>query len=102
MCWWRDDLSRRLDDAWSLKWVYPEVMTGPDFLRAIVESGLTEDRERRAATVRAFLRAQYDVDEEVKFKQVELQNKLLDLFTDVPIAFRDIQVGRRKTAPISL
>lgn len=88
-CWWRDDISRRLDNSWSLKWVYPELMTGPDFLRWIAETGFSEHKERRAAAVRSFLRAQYDVDEEVKFKQVELQNKLLDLFIDVPISFRD-------------
>lgn len=88
-CWWRDDLNRKLDNAWSLKWVYPELMTGPDFLRWIVESGLSEHRERRASSIRAFLRTQYDMDEEVRFKQVELQNKLLDLFIDVPTTFRE-------------
>ena len=94
-CWWRDDLNRRLDNAWSLKWVYPELMTGPDFLRWIVESGLSEHRERRASSIRAFLRTQYDMDEEVRFKQVELQNKLLDLFIDVPTTFRDQLVSSR-------
>jgi hypothetical protein len=88
-CWWRNDINRRLDDAWSLKWVYPDLMTGPDFLRWIAETGFSEHRERRAATTRAFLRTQYLMDEQVRFKQVELQNKLLDLFVDVPIAFRE-------------
>ena len=32
VCWWRDDLSRRLDNSWDLKWAYPELMTGPDLL----------------------------------------------------------------------
>jgi hypothetical protein len=84
-CWWRDDLNRRLDTAHDLKWLYPEIMTGTDMLRLVVESGLTEDKERRTSAIRAFVRAQYDDDEEVRFKQVELQNKLLDLFVDVPI-----------------
>jgi hypothetical protein len=88
-CWWRDDINRRLDHSWDLKWVYPEVMSGPDFLRLIIDAGITEHRERRTATIKAFLRAQYMMDEEVRFKQVELQNKLLDLFIDVPIALRD-------------
>jgi hypothetical protein len=87
-CWWRDDLDRRLDNAWDLKWAYPEVMAGPDFIRAVVESGLSEHRERRAAAMRAFLVEQYEIDKEVRFKQVELQNKLLELFVDVPIAYR--------------
>lgn len=89
MCWWRDDINRRLDNAWALKWAYPELMTGPDFLRAIAESGLTEHPERREAAIRAFLTQQYSTDEQVRFKQVELQNNLLDLFVDVPVAFRE-------------
>ena len=94
MVWWRDDINRRLDSAWSLKWAYPEIMVGPDFLRAIIESGLSEHRERRDSAIRAFLRHQYDMDEEVRFKQIELQNKLLDLFIDVPLSPRDLGFHR--------
>ncbi len=86
-CWWRDDLSRRLDDAWNLKWAYPEVISGTDFLRLMIESGVGEAPKRRTLTIRAFLKDQYDRETEVKFKQVELQNQLLDLFIDVPIYF---------------
>ena len=83
-CWWRDDLSRKLDDAWNLKWSYPELMTGPDLIRSIIESGLSEDKERRASAIKAFVLEQFNVDQVVKFKQVDLQNRLLDLFIDVP------------------
>ncbi len=86
-CWWRDDLNRRLDDAWNLKWAYPELLSGNDFLRLMIEAGVGEDFDRRTRTVRAFIRDQYDRETEVKFKQVELQNQLLDLFIDVPIDF---------------
>ncbi len=95
-CWWRDDVNRRLDDAWSIKWEYPVIMTGPDFLRALVESGLSEHKERRSAAIRAFLRHQYETDEEVRFKQVELQNKLLDLFIDVPMGLRGGAADRKR------
>jgi hypothetical protein len=88
MCWWRNDLSRRLDNAWSLKWVYPELMTGPDLIRFVIEQGLSEDKERRAGAIRAFITTQFNLDEEVKFKQVDLQNRLLDLFIDVPVTHR--------------
>ena len=88
-CWWRDDINRHLDNAWSLKWVYPELMTGPDLLRAVLETGLSEQRERRSSAIKAFLRHQYEQDEQVRFKQVELQNNFLDLFIDVPISMRD-------------
>jgi len=96
MCWWRDDINRRLDNAWAVKWVYPELMTGPDFLRAVIESGLSEHRERREGAIRAFLTQQYSTDEQVRFKQVELQNHLIDLFVDVPVAFRELgsDIGR--------
>jgi len=85
ICWWRDDLNRRLDNAWGLKWIYPELMTGPDLIRTIIENGLSEDRERRTAAIRAFIQDQFSRDEDVRFKQVDLQHKLLDLFIDLPI-----------------
>lgn len=88
-CWWRDDLSRRLDGAAELRWAYPELMSGLDVLKYLIETGLIENRERRVATMRAFLRDQYETDKEVRFKQVELQNRLLDLFIDVPVTLRD-------------
>lgn len=95
-CWWRDDLSRRLDGAWDIKWIYPELMTGPDLLRGIIETGLSEDRDRRTAAIRAFVADQFASDQEVKFKQVELQNRLLDLFIDVPIETRGDPESRRQ------
>lgn len=84
-CWWRDDLSRRLDNAWDLKWVYPALMTGPDLIRSVIESGLSESKERRADAIRAYVTYQFCLDQKVKFKQVELDNRLLDLFRDVPV-----------------
>lgn len=84
-CWWRDDISRRLDDAWNLKWIYPELMTGPDLMRAVIATSSSDGRDRRDAAIRALIAHQYRVDSEVRFRQVELQNGLLDLFVDVPI-----------------
>jgi len=87
-CWWRDDLSRRLDNAWDLKWAYPELMTGIDMLRHVVQSRLSEHRERRTTAIQAYIRLQYQNDREVRFKQIDLQNQLLDLFIDVPLTIR--------------
>lgn len=84
--WWRNDVNRRLDDAWSIKWSYPQVMSGPDVIRGLIENGMGEHKERRLNAIKSFLLDQYLAEEEVKFKQVELQNKLLDLFIDVPIS----------------
>ena len=84
-CWWRDDVERRLDDAWDIKWSYPEVLRNQDILRIIIQRGLTEDGERRTNAIRTFLREQFESDTDVRFKQIDLQSKLLDLFVDVPI-----------------
>ena len=40
--WWRDDLDRRLDDAWDLKFSYPALFSGPDLLRLVIEASPTE------------------------------------------------------------
>lgn len=46
-CWWRADLDRRLDDAWDVKWRYPDLLSGVDFIRAAIEKGVGGHRERR-------------------------------------------------------
>lgn len=96
MCLWRDDLNRRLDNAWDIKWAYPDVMAGPDFLRYVMESGLTEDRERRESAIRAFLVQQLKTDEQVRFRQLDLQINLLDLFVDVPVDLQDQRAAARQ------
>jgi hypothetical protein len=88
MCWWRDDLDRRLDSSWALKWSYPSLMKGDDILITILQSGIAERASERQSAIRSYLADQYKDDEEVRFKQVELQNKLLDLFIDIPISMR--------------
>ena len=100
--WWREDLDRRLDDAYDLKLAYPAILSGIDMLRLIMEQGPSEDRERRQNAITAFLSNQFDSDREVKFKQVELENDLFDLFTDVPLAPRNPTRRRRKKAVAQL
>jgi len=89
-CWWRDDINRRLDANWSVKLRYPEVLSGQDFLRLLIEVKKDSSHQRRLNAVRSFMADQFIEDQEVKFKQVELQNRLLDLFVDLPF---DIEVG---------
>ena len=67
--WWRDDLDRRLDDAWDLKLAFPSLLTGTDLLRLLVEASPSEGRERRQNAITTFLSAQFNSDREVKFKQ---------------------------------
>jgi hypothetical protein len=87
--WWRDDLDRRLDNAWDIKWSHPNVMSGVDALRALIEAGLGFEQERRSDTIRAYLADQYGRDEEVRFRQIELQSPLLDLYVDLPLSPSD-------------
>ncbi|KEQ22242.1 NACHT domain-containing protein [Paenibacillus tyrfis] len=94
LCWWRDDLCKRLDSSWDLKWLYPDLVTGTDLFRYIVDQGGLTDSSKRFDAITAFVRAQYEEDLEVRFKQVELQNNLLDLFVDVPIHFNDTKEDR--------
>ena len=87
-CWWRDDLSRRLDNHPDLRWAYSELITGPDLLRLLLAPGLHDNVQRRTLAINAYLSDQLTLDTEVRFKQVELQNDLLDLFIDVPAMIR--------------
>ena len=92
-CWWRDDIDRRLERSPTLQWRYPDILTGRDLFTAILSNVLSEDRERRDSALRAYLTSQFKIDEEVRFKQVELQNKLFDLFIDVPISVSGVPAG---------
>lgn len=85
-CLWRGDLDRRLEGNWDLKWSYPELMTGTDLIRALVEGRLSEAGERRGLALRAFVADQHRKDSEVRFKQADLRSDLLDVFIDVPAA----------------
>lgn len=85
-CWWRDDLDRRLDNNADVKWSYPDLLKATDLLQGLMTGLLGESEERRRAAIRAYISSQYDDDEELKFKQVELQSKMVDLFVDLPVA----------------
>jgi hypothetical protein len=83
-CWWRDDINRHLDGSWDIKLRYPEILNGQDFLRLLLETSSGQAKERQNRAIVVFLADQYNIDEDVKFKQVDLYNKLLTLFVDLP------------------
>jgi len=95
VCWWRDDINRRLDGNWDIKLRYPEILSGQDFLRLLLSTSQGDHQERRLSALRAFLGGQYQEDQEVKFKQVELQNQLLDLFVDLPFRLQHPSVSEK-------
>lgn len=97
--WWRDDLDRRIDNAANVKWSYPEILRAVDILQLLVQTNDSDSVP--AAVVNAFLAHQYLADRDVKFKQVELSQRLTDLFVDLPLRrSRSIErVGRRLPSP---
>ncbi len=97
-CLWREDLDRRLEGRWDLKWSYPDLMTGADLIRALVEGRLSESGERRGRVLQTFLAEQYRADREVRFLQADLRNELLDVFIDVPARAQ----RERSAAPTAL
>ncbi|WP_161494542.1 NACHT domain-containing NTPase [Caulobacter sp. B11] len=84
-CWWRDDIDRRLDGNASVKWSYPEILKATDLLQALIEGHLGEDEARRKSAIRAYMTAQYDDEQELKFKQTDLRSTMVDLFVDLPM-----------------
>lgn len=85
LCWWRDDISRLIEKDSIFRWSFPEILNGQDILNNVLFQNINENKDRREAVVRAYLTDQYTIDNEVKFRQIDLQNKLFDLFTDVPL-----------------
>jgi hypothetical protein len=96
-CYWRDDIERRLDANHDVKWSFPSILRGADLLKDLLSGDLGEAGQRRKFALKAYITTQFSLDEEVKFKQVELQNKLLDLFIDVPVRMLDVQGDSRST-----
>src|SRR6266704_1532606 len=89
-CWWRDDLDRRLDNAFELLLKYPDLMSGTDAFKLIWGIlGDGQERERRENAIRAYMIHHYELDRKVKFKEVGLApSSLFDLYIDVPVALQ--------------
>lgn len=88
ICFWRDELDRRFDDASaSLKLKYSELLSLEDGIEIVLRTVLGTNNERQQDAICAFIAAQFDADKTVKFKQVSLSNDLLSLFVDVPVGF---------------
>jgi hypothetical protein len=94
-CWWRNDISRRLENHPHLKWTYPEILSGADVLEALVLAGTDQAHLR---TLRMYLKTQYDKDSQVRFREIQLQDSLSKLFVDVPLVLRPRQQRSRMGA----
>jgi len=83
-CWWRDDIERRIDIHPALKWSYPEILRATDLLQALLQPGDDTVSKRRGDALRAYMAYQARYDAQLKFKQIDLQKSIIDLFVDVP------------------
>ena len=83
-CWWRDDIERRIDGNPSIKWSYPEILRATDLLEALIEGNTGSAAIRRTQALRSYMAYQANYDSQLKFKQVDLQKNIIDLFVDVP------------------
>ncbi|MGY1642016.1 NACHT domain-containing protein [Geodermatophilus sp. SYSU D00703] len=94
---WRDDLVARVNANSSIRWAFPEILRATDILEALMRlPSENEGQVRRLDAIRAFVTQQYESDEEVRFKQVDLQHDLTTLFVDVPAALRRGPGDRRE------
>lgn len=91
ICWWREDLARIFEMDPAFKWSFPELLNGQELLNLGLFNHINDNRERREGVIRAYLSDQYDIDNEVKFKQIDLQNGLYNLFIDVPIKAKNME-----------
>lgn len=82
--WWREFLVMFLDRSPDLWLAYPELFPGAKPPRiALTASASSSDAISR--TFRLAVSSQYTRDEFVKFRQIELKQKLVDLFVDLDV-----------------
>ncbi|MCI0915560.1 hypothetical protein JNA64_00090 [Pseudomonas stutzeri] len=86
-CWWRDDIERRIDSFPAIKWSFPEILKATDLLEQLAGSLDDADKTRRLNSLAAYMAHQARYDAQLKFKQIELQKDIVDLFVDVPGCF---------------
>lgn len=83
-CWWFDDLERRIDGIPSIKWSYPEILRATDLLPALLEMHADTAAEKRGSAIKAYMAHQAQHDAQLKFKQIDLNKNIIELFVDVP------------------
>lgn len=83
-CWWRDDIIRRIEVSSEIKWSYPEILKATDLIPYLLNLGTDENSIRRQDAIKNYMASQARSDNQLKFKQIDLQKGIIDLFVDVP------------------
>ena len=94
--WWRDDLDRRLESEEFIKWSYPEILKATEVLPLLMQNSRNSEDTQATRAIKGYMAAQYNTDKNVKFKQVELQHSLTDLFVDLPLGRKRPQIERNR------
>ena len=97
--WWRDDLDRRLDNAFSIRWSYPEILPATDVLPLLLRNFQPAEHLQPARALRSYIAAQYTTDSDIKFKQTDLEHRLADLFVDLPLSLKRPAAFHHKHPP---
>ena len=79
--WWHERITTALDWAPDLWQAYPEIFPGG--VAPILGLATTTKPEGFPRTFQLAVARQYDRDGQVKFRQIELEKRLLDLFVDL-------------------
>ncbi len=93
--WWRDDIDARINKNSDVKWSFPEIIKGSDVLQALMESDLFKPDLEATRAFTAYIAKQKGADEELKFKQVDLTNKITQVFVDLPIGKKSKSSGKQ-------
>ena len=81
--WWGERVTAALDWAPELWQIYPELFPGS--IPPLLGAATTQHPKGFARTLKLAIGQQYERDSKVKFRQIELEQRLLDLFVDLDI-----------------
>ncbi len=98
--WWGERITASLDWAPDLWHSFPELFPGRT--PPLLAKATRQTTDRLSRTLRLAVGRQHTRDRKVKFRQIELEQQLLDLFVDldVSLSFSDPLLGSRPSKPI--
>lgn len=81
-CWWADTLDRHVDGQYAIQWNYPHILSGPAVANLLLSTMDGPQKEARDYAMRSYLRARYNKEGSLRFKQIGLESNLTDLFIE--------------------
>ena len=81
--WWGERITAALDWAPELWHAYPELFPGS--IPPLLGSATTQHAQGISRTLKLAISQQYERESQVKFRQIDLEKRLLDLFVDLDV-----------------